>query len=359
MKLFIEASALNKNFQGTYTYVYEIIRSLNKKYGHNLELIIGVLCKKDIPSSIKNRPNIKIVEYKSRFKFYRFTIEIPLLLKKYRIKNALFQYFIPLLNFNKCNYFVVIHDVLFLDFKFLFSKSYSFFRYLIFGFSARCSAKIFTVSSYSKKRITQHFKVESNKVYITPNGISEEFKSFSYSKDESKEFILNKFNLSDYCLFVSRFEVRKNHKILIKNISKLPSKNLVFIGSSRNISKEINYMIDSNDNIYAFENVAFTDLLHFYNASELFLYPSLAEGFGIPPLEAGVLCTPVVCASNTALSDFKELSFCMFDLKSEQSFLNSLTSFVKDKKELEKTKIMIINKYNWVNTSDIIFDNIL
>jgi glycosyltransferase involved in cell wall biosynthesis len=54
-------------------------------------------------------------------------------------------------------------------------------------------------------------------------------------------------------------------------------------------------------------------LREFLNGAELFVYPSLAEGFGIPPLEAGVLKTPVLCSSKTAMGDFQFFGDDLFD----------------------------------------------
>ena len=49
------------------------------------------------------------------------------------------------------------------------------------------------------------------------------------------------------------------------------------------------------------------DLLAFYAAATLFIYPSKAEGFGIPPLEAAALKTPVICSNTSGMSDFSFL----------------------------------------------------
>ena len=60
--------------------------------------------------------------------------------------------------------------------------------------------------------------------------------------------------------------------------------------------------------------------MEFYNACDLFIYPSFAEGFGIPPLEAGVMKVTVACSNATAMKDFSFFQKTLFDPNDLESF---------------------------------------
>lgn len=353
MKLFIEASTLNKGFQGTYTFVLEIIKSFSTRFSKDIKLYVGVDSIDKNIIQLQNKFDLTIIKYNSKNKLIKINLEIPNILKKHKIFNAIFQYYIPFLNFNNCSYYPVIHDVLFLDFKKYFSVNYSIIRFLVFGISARLSKNILTVSNYSKRRIIKHFFVNKSKVIVVPNGVSRDIIDFNSSKKASINHIKKKFNISNYILYVSRFEKRKNHEFLIKNKFLFADKKLVFIGAKKNISTKLSNLIFSDSDIFHLEGVSQDDLNHFYNASTFFIYPSNAEGFGIPPLEAACLNVPVLCAQNTAMDDFKFFKSTMFKNNSE-SLKNALNNLSADPKKLNIIKTEIISKYSWDNSTSII-----
>ncbi len=87
------------------------------------------------------------------------------------------------------------------------------------------------------------------------------------------------------------------------------------------------------------------------SSCSLFVYPSLAEGFGIPPLEAGVMGRPVLCACTTSMLDFENLGFTMFNpydidaLKKEM--LAKLGGDRDSGIDLDSIKNNILRIYNW------------
>src|SRR5471030_2917322 len=71
---------------------------------------------------------------------------------------------------------------------------------------------------------------------------------------------------------------------------------------------------------YWFPQMDHENLQAFYAACKLFVYPSKAEGFGIPPLEAAICKVPVLCSSATAMSQFDFFNPYMFDPNNEAEF---------------------------------------
>ena len=83
----------------------------------------------------------------------------------------------------------------------------------MYRYSIKRSEIVSTVSAYSKDRISKIFNINENRIIVTPNAVGEEFKQ-DISKQESVEYIQEKYNISKHLIYVSRIEPRKNHQNL-------------------------------------------------------------------------------------------------------------------------------------------------
>lgn len=358
-KIFIDGHSFDINFQGTTSYLIGLYNSFIDHH-KDFKIYIGTSNPENVQNHFNNYKNINFIKYKSKGSLFRIFFEIPSIIKKNKFDFAHFQYVIPLNRLKSCKYFVTIHDILFEDFDNLFPFFYKLIRKILFRYAAKNADKVFTVSKYSKSRIEKLYKINPEKIKITFNGINNAFHDFNASKHQSKDYILQKYGLENYLLYVSRIEPRKNHISLIKtliNTSINQRFKVVFIGENSLIpgfEKKISNANRGNIKyIYWYRNVELQDLLHFYNAGEAFIFPSLAEGFGIPPLEAAVMNMPVLCSNQTAMSDFVFFEPYLFDPRSEKDFESKLLSFIKSYKyiDTEKIKNDIIEKYQWKKSS--------
>jgi glycosyltransferase involved in cell wall biosynthesis len=105
-------------------------------------------------------------------------------------------------------------------------------------------------------------------------------------------------------------------------------------------------------------NIDDTDLLEFYRAAEVFVYPSMAEGFGIPPLEAAAVKIPVLCSNTSAMSDFVFFGEYHFDPGNYSLFKNKLSGIVNsipDKHVLDNRAAIVQQKYNWERSAEILY----
>jgi glycosyltransferase involved in cell wall biosynthesis len=102
--------------------------------------------------------------------------------------------------------------------------------------------------------------------------------------------------------------------------------------------------------IFLSSEVNNNDLLQFYRGAELFVYPSKAEGFGIPPLEAAALGTPVICSNTSAMSDFTFFGENHIDPNDYKTFLNRISKVLNEEKnqhQLHQISTLVRDKYNW------------
>ena len=269
-----------------------------------------------------------------------------------KIDLAHFQYFVPFVKF--CKEIVTIHDVLFLDFVDLFPRSYRIRNKIFFKYSAKRSDFLLTVSEYSKLQISKHFNIEEKKIHVIENGISNDFVRMNEST-KSHINIKSKYSIDNYILYVSRIEPRKNHISLIRAfIEGEFYKNyfLIFIGkrdfSTQFIFDSIELLSDEiRKKIIFLENISYEELFSYYMNANLFVFPSIAEGFGIPPLEALYCGTSTICANNTAMTDFKFFKDRFFDGNNVSEMKDKMHFYINNKQNVPEISKYISENYNW------------
>lgn len=182
------------------------------------------------------------------------------------------------------NQIITIHDLSFYANKKWFSKAYTLFYSIATPILARNAKKILTVSNFSKSEIIKYLKIEALKIEVVYNAVATDLNKEhkNYQASSAVDSILN----SKYILAVSSIDPRKNLQRLIDAflVLKLEDYKLVLVGKT---SSHFNVKLKSNS-----ENIIFTgfvsdlELSLLYKNCDFFIYPSLYEGFGIPPLEA-------------------------------------------------------------------------
>lgn len=179
------------------------------------------------------------------------------------------------------NQIITIHDLSFYRQPEWFSRPYRMFYSFATPVISRSAQAIITVSEFSKGEIIKYLNTDPGKIVVVPNAVSA-----NITQDEGsgmdKEILKKK-----YLLAVSSLDPRKNHQRLIEAFGQDGFKdyNLLLVGKG---SRNFNVRLETGDNsrIKFLGYISDADLSLLYKRAELFVYPSLYEGFGIPPLEA-------------------------------------------------------------------------
>ncbi len=192
-----------------------------------------------------------------------------------------------------------IHDLGFMRNPAWFSRKFYYYYSFVISKVAKNSLKIITVSNHSKKEIVELLKVPEDKVAVVHNSISEIFSTVLKNNHTN--------HYGDYILAVSSIDPRKNFERLIAgfNRMKMPDIKLLIAGDQNSIFNNTNLhkLIDGNNNIHFLGYVPDESLAILYKNARAFIYPSIYEGFGIPPLEAMACGCPVIASNTTSLPE--------------------------------------------------------
>ncbi len=354
MRLLVDAHVFDEAPQGTRTYLKGLYSEVISANDPEIEMFF---CANDIDNlrtEFGEHHNVNYLKIESRNRVFRLVWEFPMLISKYRIDAAHFQYISPLIK--RCKEIITIHDVLFLDFPDYFPVQYRIIKRQLFARSAKRSNRIFTVSESSKSSISKHFRIPSEKIFLTPNAVSNEF--FKTIGPDKKNALRDKYGLRKFILYVSRIEPRKNQVMLLQAYHELElwreNYDLVFIGRTDIESVQFTRYLsrleeDAMSHVKVLDNINFEELNTFYKSCDLFVYPSLAEGFGIPPLEAAASQCVVLCADTTAMQDFDFFNGNLFDPTDlNQLKLKILKNLgMRNEEEIKKIQSLIQERYSW------------
>lgn len=357
MRILIDLTSLADNFSGIERYAASI--SYNMIIQTNDEYIL--IFKKSVHSmfvGLKENKRIIFVTISECNKLLFNQVKLPYVISRYKADWYLFMAFpVPILLFRK-NMVSTIHDICCWDCPWTMNGiSKWYFRISHRVAISKCK-KIITISKFSKRRIEDKLKYSSEKIWLIYCGIEKNFLNYTDSYEMSEK-VKNKYNLPEqYILSLSTLEPRKNLNLLVEAYAQLVKEKMVDIplvlaGRKGWKIDELFSEIDST----VVNKILFTgfideeDLPVVYGNAKLFVFPSMYEGFGIPPLEA-LACNTLVLSSNaTSLPEVLGDAAKYFNYNSvEECALNILFMLQisdKDMKDLYLKGKNQIDKFHW------------
>ncbi len=254
---------------------------------------------------------------------------------------------------------ITIHDIAFFEFPEYFTLKNRTLLYLFSSYGIRSADKIVTPSQSTKNDIINHYKVPEEKVIVTPFAFNKEiFKPVP--EDFNSQEILEKYHIKKpYILFVGVLQPRKNVTRLVQAFNILKKKlqiphQLVLVSSKgwlyEDILKEIKKSPYKKDIIQT-GNMPLSELPKLLWETEVFVLPSLYEGFGLPVLEALACGTPVVTSNNSSLPEVGgDAALYIENPKNETEIAEKILKVISNKdlqKEMRRKGFEQAKKFSW------------
>lgn len=255
-----------------------------------------------------------------------------------------------------------IHDIAPIILPDIHSNIMKFDFRVILPFLIKNSDFIIVPSKATKKDIISHFNFEKNNIEVIPEGIDTTF----FNPRTPKKEILNKYGIhKEYIIYVGTDNPRKNLKNLIVAFSSIlddVNQDLVLVGP---INKEnlIKFVKKHHNSFHCSKLLSriiipgyinYKDLPILYSGAAAFIFPSLYEGFGLPPLEAMACGTPVIASNNSSIPEIVgEAGVYIKDPLDPTNISKSILKVLENDKiriELKNKGLNQVNKFTWEKT---------
>ena len=357
MRIGIDAHHLNGKPQGSRTYLLSLIRELARiKTGE--ELLVYSFAPEET-RQLLDAPGVthrRVFPTSARL---RLPVVVPALEMLDRVSLFHSQYICPPVS--AIPEVVTIHDVLFETHPDLFVGAFSRASIGLIRHSARRARCVLTVSEFSRRAILEQYGLPEEKVVAIPNAVDHgRFRVLD--EDETLARVKTRYALQrPFILDVGRIEPRKNLVRLIRAFRRVrekvePSLELILIGRKdfqfEAIDEEMRKSEDAGVRILS--SVPDEDLPVFYNLAELFAFPSLVEGFGIPILESMACGTPVVSSRRGALLEVGGDAVAWVEPEDEDSIASTLENVLTDTDKaarLRKQGLERAKEFSWEDTA--------
>ena len=359
MKILIDGRGIKKTGIGRYieNTLKEVLLLDNK---NEYVLLIRPEDKKDI--SLKS-DNLELIE--ADIEWFGVKEQTDLLKLINEIKPDLVHF----TNFNfpvayKGKFVITIHDLTLLHFKnyrsSLASKVFyrlkdQVMRNVVLKQGIGKAGAVIVPTEYVKEDVAKTFKTRRNKIHVTYEAVD---KDFATPRINLEKYGINK----PFILYTGNAYPHKNLERLILAFGRLITKylfdyQLVIVGKKDSFHESLENAVEEaslQDRVIFTGYVSDNELAGLYKYSKLYVFPSLSEGFGLPPLEAMAHDLPVVSSNSTCLPEVLGDAAEYFDPRNISEMANSMLSVLSDEK-LAKTLVAKgkkqVRKYSWKNTA--------
>ncbi len=256
--------------------------------------------------------------------------------------------------------YVMIYDLQHINQPENFSRFQLLFLRSIIYMSAKSARGVLTLSEKSKSDIVRHYRIAPKDVFVTH--LASDAGSFRKRSAEETAGVRKRYKLPErFILYIASSLPHKNYERLLEAFSEVKAADagikLVLIGARSYGHDVIAAKIDElglKEDVVFLGWLPFEDIPLIYSACELFVFPSLHEGFGIPVLEAMAAGVPVVCSGIEVLSEVAGDAALFVDALDTGSIARGMLKVLQDRvlrEGLVKKGLKRAAMFSWEKTA--------
>lgn len=282
-----DGHVLTGRFQGTRTTLSSLLRAMGPKIAGRRVVIYS-----DDSGAARAMIGSDNFEYKhleNVGSIKRLLVTLPRLLRRDRIDVGVFQYMAPMVG----DHIVFIHDILPITHPHLFPVAVRIRSAIFFRVAILRAKLVITVSDFTRAEVKKAFRVSDSRLKTVLNGPSFAKEVYATGCSSVK---------TKYILAVGRIEPRKNIPMLVDSFlrANVPGLRLIIVGA---LDLGFKYEMPNSAEIELKSDVSEEGLIDLYKGASLFVYPSQAEGFGVPLLDAILFGIPTISSNQTSLKE--------------------------------------------------------
>ncbi len=354
--LVINALQVKKNYSGVGVYTASIINALVKKFSKG-----RIYARLDVFGELP--PNweliIKKIYDRDLVRWLWINLVFPFNLKK---NDVLFSTFTeaPLLFNGK--QIITVHDLMPISLPAKHSVKLKFYYRKILPMLLQKSYAIIAVSETTKQEITDIFpKVSKKKIFVVYNGYDDSMFNTIYDENGLNNFRA-KYKLDKYILYVGRISKIKNVMLIIEAFSRIHEsipQDLLIVGRDESgimpFALEFIRQQKIEGRVKFIEYLDKSEIAPAYKGSEVYVNASLAEGFGLPAVEAMACGVPCILSDINAFREISGGAACLFDPSDSKELAEKIMLLLSNNDLYESQKFKGLRRaeqFSWRNSAE-------
>jgi len=350
MKIGLDARFYGPKQKGLGRYLQKLIENLEKVDSKNQYVIF--LRRDNWHEYRPDNPNFRKVLADCRWYTFKEQILMPLKIRRAKVDLMHFPHFnVPL--FYRGPFVVTIHDLVLKKFPTRRASALGPIRYwlknlayrLVIRLAVKKSKKIIAVSHYTKKDILRYFRISPEKIEVVYEGAPDTFWTNRKQLNKNKP----------YLLYVGNAYPHKNLERLILAFQKLTQEEksdlrLILVGQLDYFYQRLQNQFGELPGLIFTDFVSDEELSLIYRRAALYIFPSLGEGFGLPPLEAMAYGLPVVSSKAACLPEILGRAAVYFNPEDIEEMSEKIKLVLKNKslqQKLISQGFEKIKEYSW------------
>lgn len=366
MRIGIDARFFGPHAKGLGRYTQKLVEWLEKTDTQNDYVIF--LRRENFYEFLPQNPRFRKVLADYRWYTLAEQIFFPFVIRRQKVDLMHFPHFnVPIFYFRP--FVVTIHDLILQHFSTRRASTLGWLKYwlknlaykIIIHSALKRAKKIITVSQYVKREIIKYFKIMPDKIALTYEGAADGMNDGQ--APDFKKYAITK----PFLLYVGNAYPHKNLERLVEGFEILTKKynqdlQLVLVGGNDYFFQRLEKEKPAERIVFA-GFVSEDELPSFYKSAAVYVFPSLCEGFGLPPLEAMSYGLPVVSSDATCLPEILGEAAVYFNPLEPQTMAEKINLVLTDEK-LRRDLIAAgrerIKRFSWKKMAEdllVIYEN--